>query len=367
MESKLRDLEEREKKIYKNIMELKGTIRVFCRVRPLLLVDGVGTEGTIISYPTSMEARHRGIDLVQSGQKHSFTFDRVFDDKALQKDVFEEISDLVRNALDGHKVCIFAYGQTGSGKTYTMMGGPKPEDKGLIPHSLEHIFKTSHESEKLGWEYKMQASMLEIYNETIRDLLSTNPSYALDMFWSRGKGHVSAITTVDVCNIEEILSLLQQATRNRFVGSTKMNERSSRSHFVFSLKIFGENKINEQQVQGVLNVIDLAGSQRVSSTLAIGDRLKETQAINRSLSALAAVISALAKKKKHVPYRNSKLTYILEPYLSGDSKVLMFVNISPNPSSGGESLCSLRFAAKVNACEIGIPRVRVDNRRIFYL
>uniref|UniRef100_A0A5B6YP98 Kinesin-like protein n=1 Tax=Davidia involucrata TaxID=16924 RepID=A0A5B6YP98_DAVIN len=379
--------EKLRKKLHNTILELKGNIRVFCRVRPLLPEDGAGTERAVISYPTSMESLGRGIDLIQSaGQKYPFTFDQVFTHDASQQDVFIEISQLVQSALDGYKVCIFAYGQTGSGKTYTMMGRPEaPEQKGLIPRSLEQIFQTSQSLSAQGWKYKMQASMLEIYNETIRDLLSVNRSGGLDMTRvdnggvgkqyaikhdSNGNTHVSDLTIVDVCSIKEVSSLLQQAAQSRSVGKTQMNEQSSRSHFVFTLRISGVNESTEQQVQGVLNLIDLAGSERLSRSGATGDRLKETQAINKSLSCLSDVIFALAKKDDHVPFRNSKLTYLLQPCLGGDSKTLMFVNISPDPSSVGESLCSLRFAARVNSCEIGIPRrqttLRASDSRLSY-
>ncbi|KAG2688120.1 hypothetical protein I3760_09G079300 [Carya illinoinensis] len=384
-EFQLSEGEKLRKKLHNTILELKGNIRVFCRVRPLLPDDGVATEATLISYPTSTESLGRGIDLMQR-QKYPFTFDKVFTHDASQRDVFVEISQLVQSALDGYKVCIFAYGQTGSGKTYTMMGKPETlEQKGLIPRSLEQIFQTSQSLQAQGWKYKMQASMLEIYNETIRDLLSTNRSNGLDMSRTEngipgkqytikhdanGNTHVSDLTIVDVCSIKEISSLLQQAAQSRSVGRTQMNEQSSRSHFVFTLRISGVNESTEQQVQGVLNLIDLAGSERLSKSGSTGDRLKETQAINKSLSSLADVIFALAKREEHVPFRNSKLTYLLQPCLGGDSKTLMFVNISPDPSSVGESLCSLRFAARVNACEIGIPRrqttVRPADSRLSY-
>lgn len=370
--------EKLRKKLHNTILELKGNIRVFCRVRPLLPDDGAGSENTVISYPTSTEALGRGIDLLQSGQKYPFTFDKVFSHEATQQDVFVEISQLVQSALDGYKVCIFAYGQTGSGKTYTMMGRPEAtEQKGLIPRSLEQIFQTSQSLQAQGWKYKMQASMLEIYNETIRDLLSTNRSSNADMIRTEsgvpgkqytikhdanGNTHVSDLTIVDVCSIKEVSSLLHQAAQSRSVGKTQMNEQSSRSHFVFTLRISGVNEGTEQQVQGVLNLIDLAGSERLSRSGATGDRLKETQAINKSLACLSDVIFALAKKEDHVPFRNSKLTYLLQPCLGGDSKTLMFVNLSPDPSSVGESLCSLRFAARVNACEIGIPRRQTSMR-----
>ncbi|XP_062170285.1 kinesin-like protein KIN-14N [Alnus glutinosa] len=366
-EFKLVEGEMLRKKLHNTILELKGNIRVFCRVRPLLPDDGgISMEGKVFSYPTSIETLGRGIDVVQSGQKHAFTFDQVFMPEATQDDVFVEISQLVQSALDGYKVCIFAYGQTGSGKTYTMMGRPgHPEQKGLIPRSLEQIFQTRQSLQPQGWRYEMQVSMLEIYNETIRDLLSTpgvaGKQYAIKHD-ANGNAHVSDLTIVDVRSAKEVSFLLDQAAQSRSVGKTQMNEQSSRSHFVFTLRIFGVNESTEQEVQGVLNLIDLAGSERLSKSGSTGDRLKETQAINKSLSSLSDVILALAKKEDHIPFRNSKLTYLLQPCLGGDSKTLMFVNVSPDPSSVGESLCSLRFAARVNACEIGIPRRQTNTR-----
>ncbi|XP_020229349.1 kinesin-like protein KIN-14N [Cajanus cajan] len=376
-EYKLIEGERLRKKLHNTILELKGNIRVFCRVRPLLPDESCSSEGKIFSYPASMETSGRAIDLAQNGQKLPFTFDKVFTPEASQEEVFVEISQLVQSALDGYKVCIFAYGQTGSGKTYTMMGRPgHPEEKGLIPRSLEQIFQAKQSQQPQGWKYEMQVSMLEIYNETIRDLISTNRSssdatrsengtpgkqYTIKHD-TNGNTHVSDLTVVDVQSAKEVAFLLNQAANSRSVGKTQMNEQSSRSHFVFTLRIYGVNESTDQQVQGVLNLIDLAGSERLSKSGSTGDRLKETQAINKSLSSLSDVIFALAKKEDHVPFRNSKLTYLLQPCLGGDSKTLMFVNISPDPSSVGESLCSLRFASRVNACEIGTPRRQTNGR-----
>ncbi|AES89902.2 putative minus-end-directed kinesin ATPase [Medicago truncatula] len=376
-EYKLIEGERLRKKLHNTILELKGNIRVFCRVRPLLPDENRSTEGKIFSYPSSMETSGRGIDLAQNGQKHSFKFDKVFIQDISQEEVFVEVSQLVQSALDGYKVCIFAYGQTGSGKTYTMMGRPgHPDEKGLIPRSLEQIFQAKQSQQPQGWKYEMQVSMLEIYNETIRDLLSTNRSssdvtrvengtpgkqYTIKHDVN-GNTHVSDLTVVDVHSAKEVAFLLNQAANSRSVGKTQMNEQSSRSHFVFTLRIYGVNESTDQQVQGVLNLIDLAGSERLSKSGSTGDRLRETQAINKSLSSLSDVIFALAKKEDHVPFRNSKLTYLLQPCLGGDSKTLMFVNISPDPSSVGESLCSLRFASRVNACEIGTPRRQTNGR-----
>ncbi|KAK8626512.1 hypothetical protein V6N13_134155 [Hibiscus sabdariffa] len=381
-EFKLVEGEKLRKKLHNTILELKGNIRVFCRVRPHLPDDNSSNHGKVFSYPTLPECLGRNIDMTQNGQKHSFIFDKVFTPDASQDEVFIEISQLVQSALDGYKVCIFAYGQTGSGKTYTMMGNPgQLDEKGLIPRSLEQIFQTTQALQRQGWRYEMQVSMLEIYNETIRDLISINWDSSRTENGVAGKQYmikhdangntqVSDLTIVDVRSSKEVSFLLDRAAHSRSVGKTQMNEQSSRSHFVFTMRITGVNESTEQQVQGVLNLIDLAGSERLSKSGSTGDRLKETQAINKSLSSLADVIFALAKKEDHVPFRNSKLTYLLQPCLGGDSKTLMFVNLSPEPYSAGESLCSLRFAARVNACEIGTPRrqlnIRTSDSRLSY-
>nr|AMS24245.1 kinesin 14-Ib protein [Marsilea vestita] len=370
-EQRLNEAEIIRRKLHNTIQELKGNIRVFCRVRPLLVEDEDGEQvQSVVQYPQFGDLVGRGIELTQAeGQKYAFSFDKVFGPDFTQANVFEEISQLVQSALDGYKVCIFAYGQTGSGKTYTMLGRPdQDEHKGLIPRSLEQIFRSSQSLESQGWKFKMQASMLEIYNETIRDLL-INPKLDAQKadvgavakvhnikHDNMGNTFVSDLTLVEVTSWKEVSALLRQAAQSRTVGRTNMNEQSSRSHCVFTLRISGVNESTEQQVHGILNLVDLAGSERLSKSGATGDRLKETQAINKSLACLGDVILAIANKEQHVPYRNSKLTYLLQPCLGGDSKTLMFVNIAPDCKSLHESLCSLRFAAKVNACEIGVPR-----------
>ncbi|KAH9316621.1 hypothetical protein KI387_025248, partial [Taxus chinensis] len=368
------------RKLHNTILELKGNIRVFCRVRPMMPEDEcTGSDSLVVQYPTSTELIGRGIDMIQGpGQKHPFIFDKVFGPEVGQDEVFVEISQLVQSALDGYKVCIFAYGQTGSGKTHTMIGRTDVENqKGVIPRSLEQIFKTSQSLASQGWTFRMQASMLEIYNETIRDLLVSNKSSNVDgarvengtsnkqytiKHDQNGNTNVSDLTIVDVTNWKEVSSLLHRAYQSRSVGKTAMNEQSSRSHCVFTLRISGANESTEQQVHGVLNLIDLAGSERLSRSGSTGERLKETQSINKSLSCLGDVILAIANREQHIPYRNSKLTYLLQPCLGGDSKTLMFVNISPDPKSLNESLCSLRFAAKVNSCDIGVPRRQTHPR-----
>ena len=277
---------------------------------------------------------------------------QVFTPTAVNDIIFEEISQLVQSALDGYNVCIFAYGQTGSGKTYTMSS---PND-GMIPRAVHQIYTVAESLKEKGWTYKMEGSFLEIYNENINDLLGKaeemdKKKHEIKHDTARGKTTVTDLTTVSLDSSARVSQLLEKASGNRSVAATKANERSSRSHSVFILKLAGTNSITGEHSEGVLNLIDLAGSERLVHSQSTGERLKETQAINKSLSCLGDVIYALgnAKEGGHVPYRNSKLTYLLQYSLGGNSKTLMFVNVSPLKQHLSETLCSLRFATKVRS------------------
>ncbi|KXZ52544.1 hypothetical protein GPECTOR_9g588 [Gonium pectorale] len=358
------------RKLHNIIQDLKGNIRVYCRVRPVSAAEAAdaGHDSEMaLDFPTSGDLLGRGLTVVapgnlsgQAAQKHNFAFDRVFSPGTTQDMVFDEISELVQSALDGHKVCIFAYGQTGSGKTFTMLGNR--EQPGVIPRAMQQIFQSGQKLAAQDWHFNMQASMLEIYNEEIRDLLSRKKDDGKKhqvTHDTNGVTTVSDMTVVDVNRPEAVDQLLAQAMDKRSVGCTALNEQSSRSHMVFVMRIEGHNRTTDVKVSGVLNLIDLAGSERVKESGATGQRLKEAQAINKSLSALGDVIMAIANKQEHVPFRNSKLTYLLQPCLGGDSKTLMFLNVAPTREFAHESLCSLRFGSKVNACEINQPKKNV--------
>ncbi|KAG2485809.1 hypothetical protein HYH03_015519 [Edaphochlamys debaryana] len=358
------------RKLHNIIQDLKGNIRVYCRVRPVSsaeAADAAHDSEMSLDFPSAGDLLGRGLTVVvpgnltgQAPQKHNFAFDRVFSPGTSQDMVFDEISELVQSALDGHKVCIFAYGQTGSGKTFTMLGNR--DAPGVIPRAMQQIFHTGQKLGAQGWQFNMQASMLEIYNEDIRDLLSRRKDDSKKhqvTHDTTGATTVSDLTLVDVNRPEAVDQLLAQAMEKRSVGCTALNEQSSRSHMVFTMRIEGHNTETGVKVSGVLNLIDLAGSERVKDSGAAGQRLKEAQAINKSLAALGDVIMALANKQEHVPFRNSKLTYLLQPCLGGDSKTLMFLNVAPTREFAHESLCSLRFGAKVNSCEINVPKKNV--------
>ncbi|RCH78021.1 kinesin-like nuclear fusion protein, partial [Rhizopus stolonifer] len=253
------------------------------------------------------------------------------------------------------------YGQTGSGKTFTMQGPPQPTEKttGMIPRAVHQIYDVTQQLKQFGWEYTMEGQFLEIYNESIHDLLGDVSNFGKIKHDIRheknGKTTVTDMTTVRLDSPSRVKQMLKRASQNRATGATNLNERSSRSHSVFTLQLTGENTRTGERSSGLLNLIDLAGSERLSMSGSVGDRLKETQAINKSLSSLGDVIHSLVNKKEgsHIPYRNSKLTWLLRNSLGGNCKTLMFVNVSPLVDHLNETLCSLRFATKVNSCQVG--------------
>jgi kinesin family protein C1 len=340
--------------LHNTIQELKGNIRVFCRIRPSSENEQAFDDSNLaVDRKGEFAGRRLEIAPPDAPKKYDFTFDRVFAKNGNQKEVFDEVSLLVQSALDGYKVCIFTYGQTGSGKTYTMLGG-KDDERGLIPRSMEQIFASQSLLERKGMKVSITATLLEIYNEDIRDLLSESPDVKVEhkiKHDDEGNTKVTNLVAVEVFSAMEVEDLMKQANAARAVAKTNMNDRSSRSHMVMRLCLDGVNEAGEP-IHGALNLVDLAGSERLSRTGATGDRLKEAQAINKSLSSLGDVIFALANKEKHIPFRNSKLTYLLKNSLGGDCKTLMLVNVSPSLESAQETMCSLRFAAKVNSCAL---------------
>ncbi|QQK40778.1 Kinesin-like protein klpA [Penicillium digitatum] len=363
---KLRREETLRRKLHNQVQELKGNIRVFCRVRPSLNSEPA-SDLTLMQYPDENDDG-KEINILGPEEKSSlgtvnrknntFSFDRVFNPSTQNAEVFDEISQLVQSALDGYNVCIFCYGQTGSGKTHTMSSAD-----GMIPRAVHQIYETAQGLEEKGWRYSMAGNFVEVYNENLNDLLG-NPDeldkkkHEIRHDMQRGKTTITDITTVNLDSPEMVESILKNADANRSVAATKANERSSRSHSVFILKLIGQNHITGERSEGTLNLVDLAGSERLSHSGATGERLKETQNINRSLSSLGDVISALGQGKDggHIPYRNSKLTYLLQFSLGGNSKTLMFVMVSPLLAHMSETLTSLKFATKVHNTHIGTAK-----------
>ncbi|CAN7943298.1 unnamed protein product, partial [Ixodes pacificus] len=363
-DQQLQDAEMMRRDLHNTLQELKGNIRVFCRVRPMLPSEKrEGERPSHISFPDE-----KTVELVKPDTEKvmAFPFDRVFPGSATQAEVYEEVAHVVQSALDGYNVCIFAYGQTGSGKTFTMegppdldLGSPNDSQLGLIPRALQQVFMSAQELQNTHhWEFTMVASYLEIYNENVRDLLSTRPRSKQTVCQIKqekdGSMMVTNATKTTVTSPEQasIYELLRRARKHRAVGATQCNEHSSRSHSVFQLRITGTNRRTGVGSRGLLNLVDLCGSERLEESKAEGARLRETQHINRSLSNLGNVILALSQKAEHVPYRNSKLTFLLMDSLGGNSKTLMLLNVSPREKNLAETINSLRFATTVHTLRL---------------
>lgn len=342
LEKRLTESGFREKRLRNEVIDLKGAIRVFCRIRPVIGGKSV----------CEIKSTSEKIDISNGRDMKSlsFQYDRIFCEFDSQEKVFEEVAPLVRSGMDGYKVCIFAYGQTGSGKTYTMEG--YGTSNGIIHKSIDEIFNMSAEMEKEGWSFNFDSNFVEIYNENIKDLLS-NDGRKVEVRHVNDKTVLNNCSEHSVRKKEDLTNLFSIARKNRSVGATMSNEKSSRSHSVFILKVRMSNTAIKEYREGTFNFIDLAGSERLHTSKAEGERLRETQNINKSLSALGNVITALVRKEPHIPFRDSKLTLLLKDHLQGNSRILMFVNIAPEEKYHGETICSLRFAAKISECKFG--------------
>eukprot|EP00742_Colponemidia_sp_Colp-10_P004246 GILJ01004530.1.p1 GENE.GILJ01004530.1~~GILJ01004530.1.p1 ORF type:complete len:795 (-),score=178.48 GILJ01004530.1:126-2510(-) len=283
-----------------------------------------------------------------------FTFDQVYDWTCTQDAIYNETAfPIVESVLQGYNGTIFAYGQTGTGKTHTMEGKDSPPElKGVIPRAFDHIFDAIQTT--TNKQFLVRASFLEIYNEEIRDLLAKNPKNKLELKENPESGvYVKDLSSFVVKSVEEMKQVMLAGRKNRSVGGTLMNQDSSRSHSIFTVTVEtsetgpdGENHIRV----GKLNMVDLAGSERQSKTGATGDRLKEATKINLSLSSLGHVISALVdSKSSHIPYRDSKLTRLLQDSLGGNTKTVMVANIGPADYNYDETLSTLRYAQRAKS------------------
>jgi len=282
--------------------------------------------------------------------KRKFEFDRVFAPGTPQAKVFVSVEPLIESILDGYNVCIFAYGQTGSGKTYTMEG--PAEDPGVSLRAVQGLFDRIAERADEE-EATAELSMFEVYNEELKDLLDPRKK-KMDMRMDKEEGLViDGLEKVSVDSSEAVSKAVQKGQSNRAVTATNMNEHSSRSHLILRLYVKIVNKTSGDTSHAKLSLVDLAGSERVGKSGAEGAALKEAQGINKSLAALGNVVRVLASGGGHVPYRNSKLTHALSDSIGGDSKTLMFCNISPREADIPETLCALAFAAQAKEVKSG--------------
>ncbi|XP_063940461.1 kinesin-like protein KIN-12D [Daucus carota subsp. sativus] len=333
-------------------------VQVLIRVRPLS-----GAEKSMFGYNRCLKQESAQC-ITWIGQPESrFTFDHIACETLDQETLFTAIGlPMVENCLSGYNSCIFAYGQTGSGKTYTMLGdvnnlGDKSNpDRGMTSRIFEFLFariqaeRESRRDERLV--YNLKCSFSEIYNEQITDLLDPSSTNLLLREDTRTGIYVENLSEYEVQTVGDILKLLSQGSANRKVAATNMNRESSRSHSVFTCVI--ESRWEKDSMPYLrfarLNLVDLAGSERQKTSGAEGDRLKEAANINKSLSTLGHVIMLLGDvvhaKTKHVPYRDSKLTFLLQDSLGGNSKTMIIANVSPSICCAAETLNTLKFAQR---------------------
>ncbi|KAG5178547.1 kinesin-like protein [Tribonema minus] len=339
-------------------------VKVVVRIRPLSrkeVQDGHSASATVDESRGEVCVKNPRADDREAPK--SFFFDSVFGDGVTQKRVYEVCgAPLVESVLEGYNGTIFAYGQTGAGKTHTMEGYPDPpEQRGIIPNSFQHIFDKIALADNV--QYLVRASYLEIYNEEIRDLLSKDPKNSLDLKENADSGvYVKDLTSFVVKSAMEIDHVMQAGKKNRSVGATLMNQTSSRSHSIFTIVVECSDlhDKNGHIRVGKLNLVDLAGSERQSKTGATGDRLKEATKINLSLSALGNVISALVDgRSQHIPYRDSKLTRLLQDSLGGNTKTVMCANCGPAEYNYDETVSTLRYANRAKNIK-NKPKINED-------
>lgn len=404
----------RNAQLLSRLQTVCGNIQVFCRVRPIISDELQKAQNSKIAVNVinhsdlaAMDIRpdrvfsdnndsDADMDISDGGsaQWKVFTFDRILGPDETQNDVFREVEPIAQSVVDGFKACIFAYGQTGSGKTYTMEG--TPSDPGLNYRVVNHIFQSitlkgticvAPETEREDAmevddveadiaaanvsktpgdaQFRVQVGVLEVYNDALRDLVSPENPKTLEIRQSSTSGDICVpdLTMTTVSSPEQTIEVLRKAQTNRVTGRTDMNMHSSRSHSIVIVEIsklrvssdmedVGESE-EEVEAFGKLYLVDLAGSERVKKSHVSGDMLREAAHINKSLSALADVMEALDKKAAHVPYRNSKLTYLLQDVLNSSSKTVMIVNVGPTIGSASETYRSLQLAERVRNIVVG--------------
>ena len=367
------------KKAQEYIHSIKGNILVYCRIKPSL---NKNEENSIISFPEILTENNlnltnnilTNIELKNLSMKNSYYFDRIFPENTSQIDIFEEIKPFIQSSLDGENICIFAYGATGSGKTYTMQGKIDEnnnnnfiiEQSGILPRTAHFIFEEKNRLEKINENLDVYFSAIEIYNETIYDLLANNninnninmnnnnKRIPLTVYCANNEINIPNLQWKNIQNKNDIIKFTLQASNTRSSDSTSFNSVSSRSHAIYRIKIYN----NSNKKNSMINIIDLAGSERSSLkntsnlTKEEKDYIKKIQNeanfINKSLSALGRIINLIGDKKNCnklvIPYRESKLTIVLQNYLKPNSKTVMIVNVSGENKDYNFTKESLNFA-----------------------
>ena len=325
-------------------MSTKGNIKVISRFRPMNELEKSNGNEEVAEFTSETSLTFNSI---RENHRIRFNFDRIFPPNSTQEELYNfGVKEIIDGVLDGYNGTVLAYGQTSSGKTYTMEGLIDDESKmGVIPRMINHVFNFIRNNNDI--EFIMKASMVELYQEKIRDLIDTKrvnlniretPSRVI---------YIENLSEYYVYCENDILNILKIGRENRAQASTKMNEHSSRSHSIFMITINQKNNKEGNAKTGKLYLVDLAGSEKITKTGATGTTLEEAKIINKSLTSLGIVINRLTDgKSKHIPYRDSKLTRVLQESLGGNSKTCLIITCSPSVFNESETLSTLRFGER---------------------
>jgi len=378
------------------MLALQGNIQVFCRIRPMSIKEIQSGYKTVVE---SLSESELGCFDSRTQSWKSFAFDRVWGPDQSQQNIFQDVEPIALSVVDGFNACIFAYGQTGSGKTYTMEGAEENNQRGISYRTIQKVFtllsmkkqqeaaaailmKTTEERDEEPDEFvfEIKVGMLEIYNDECYDLLGAGGSSLADKKKEAqkaggkasleirrnqdGRIEVPNLTKENVENIQDVIDLLKRGNKNRAVGATSLNSQSSRSHMVLWVDVKAGMKSEGGGNSGTLFLVDLAGSERVKKSEVEGGALKEASHINKSLSALGNVMEALDRKAAHVPYRDSKLTFLLQDSLGGNSRTMMVVAVTPVDYAYDESIHALQFATRVRRINIGAAQRNVTSKNL---
>lgn len=339
-------LKKEKKKLFNELVSAKGNVRVYCRARPQFEDEGPSST----TYPDDFTLRLNSN--VTAAPNKDFELDRIYGPHISQADIFQDLQPLVQSALDGFNVSIFAYGQTGAGKTFTMEG--PSHDRGLYYRVLEELFDLVNSEATPTSSTSFFVTMFELYNEQVRDLLKApdNRGASTVLFGEPGRGVELVDERLDSpSGFARIFKFGKQMRAN--VDGVKF-DRSSRSHLVVTIHIHSSDSLTGEEHYSKLSMVDLAGSERLNKAEANGDRLTESLHINKSLSALGDVLSALTTKKDYIPYDHSKLTELLYDSLGGDSKAVLIANVNPSNAEVQETIATLNFASRARSAEISL-------------
>ena len=342
---KLKNEKYLRRKIHNRYMYLRGNLRVMCRVRPFLPSEKINKK----SQMETMIINNDSISICQENkQEKNFEYDYIFDTKSTQKDVYEEVTLLIQSMVQGNNICIIAYGQTCTGKTYTIQG-PNSKNPGIVPRAARELFLILNNFSKSNYfeSIRLSLTIIEIYNEQIYNLLEESTPNLTMYEDASGNLIIPDLNPISINNFDEANKLFKLAARFRHTSSTEYNDRSSRSHCIFSfqLKLTGKDG---RIIRSTLHIIDLAGSERISKSQSKDEKLrKESICINLSLHSLSTVLNSIALKANHIPYRDSKLTHFLKDSLNESYNIMLLLHISPNVKDLSETVSTLQFGERI--------------------